>query len=294
MGKKATTVQQQIELLEDRGMRISNKPKAKEYLLDIGYYRLGLYWYHFENDHHQHTFKKNTHLKDIIKLYYLDVDLRNILSHYLYRIEVNFRTQVVYYISNHYPTSPTWFNDPKIVGQKFIEFLPKIYNDYFKKYNTPIKKHHKKYINDRYAPAWKTLEFFTFGQIFRLYKNILNEDLQEKIAGLYGIENLAVFKNHLQALINIRNICSHSNVLFDYNQPHGIRKIPHKDYVLKGRNQTSLNASFHLILFMLSKVSQNRADDLKMKLETVFADISENHVLKEIVDNQICLDLFDQ
>lgn len=293
MGKKATTIDRQIELLENRGMTIKEKQKAKEYLLDIGYYRLGLYWYHFENDHHRHTFKANTQLRDIIKLYYLDVDLRNILSHYLYRIEVNFRTQVVYHISNHYLDSPTWFNDPKIVGPQFLKILPNIYDDYFKKYNAPIKKHHEKYINDLYAPAWKTLEFFTFGQIFRLYKNLTNESLKKKIANLYGIKNLSVFKNHMQALINIRNICSHSNVLFDYNQPKGIRKTPHKDYVVKGRNQTSLNASLHLILFMLSKVSQNRANDLKIKLEDVFTTVSKNQILQEIVTDQIRLNLFD-
>jgi len=53
MGSKATTVEQQIQKLSDRGMVFENAneiEKAKEILLDIGYYRLGFYWNPFEID----------------------------------------------------------------------------------------------------------------------------------------------------------------------------------------------------------------------------------------------------
>ena len=48
MGEKATTVEKQINLLKDRGMTITDIEKAKEVLLDIGYYRLGFYWFPYE------------------------------------------------------------------------------------------------------------------------------------------------------------------------------------------------------------------------------------------------------
>lgn len=48
MGKIATSIDEQLELLEKRGMTLESKEKAKEYLLDIGYYRLGFYWHYFE------------------------------------------------------------------------------------------------------------------------------------------------------------------------------------------------------------------------------------------------------
>ncbi|MBD1429827.1 hypothetical protein [Sphingobacterium litopenaei] len=45
MGNKATTIDEQITLLRSRGMSIPDDQieKIKEYLLDIGYYRLGFY-----------------------------------------------------------------------------------------------------------------------------------------------------------------------------------------------------------------------------------------------------------
>src|SRR5690606_13827207 len=194
---------------------------------------------------------------------YFDVDLRNLLGKYLYRIEVHFRTQVVYHVSNYYPKSPTWFNDAKVVNEAFIYQLPIIYNDKFKAKNIPIRDHHAKYINDIYAPAWKTLEFFTFGQVFRVFRNLKEDKVKQEISNAYGIRDIEVLENHILGLINIRNICSHSGVLFDYNQPKGIRKIPCKRYKLKTRDQSNLNASIRLILFILSKVSQNRANDLE-------------------------------
>lgn len=52
MGKEiekfATTIEEQIELLRSRGMTFVNEEKVKENLLDIGYYRLGFYWFPFE------------------------------------------------------------------------------------------------------------------------------------------------------------------------------------------------------------------------------------------------------
>ena len=41
--KSATSIDVQIELLKERGMTFGDEKKAKENLLDIGYYRLGIY-----------------------------------------------------------------------------------------------------------------------------------------------------------------------------------------------------------------------------------------------------------
>ena len=61
-----------------------------EILLDIGYYRLGFYWNPFEINK-KHEFINGTNFSDVLHLYYLDVDLRNLLLKYIKRIEINFR-----------------------------------------------------------------------------------------------------------------------------------------------------------------------------------------------------------
>ncbi|MCL7987055.1 Abi family protein [Sphingobacterium sp. lm-10] len=290
MGNRATSVDEQIDLLKCRGMRIDDEEKAKEHLLDIGYYRLGFYWHYLQVDG-THDFIPGVCLEDVIRFYYFDVDLRNLLGKYLYRIEVHFRTQIVYHVSNHYQDSPTWFNDARVVRNDIISKLPIIYNDKFKINNKPIRDHHAKYINDIYAPAWKTLEFFTFGQMFRLFKSLKEDSVKKEIASVYEIRDIEVLKNHILALINIRNICSHSGVLFDYNQPVGIKRIPDRRYRLKTRNQTNLNASIRLILFVLSKVSENRGDELLESLKVLIDGVRGHVVIEKIINEHIAFDI---
>ena len=69
MKKMATNIDEQIALLEQRGMSIADKEKARECLLDIGYFRLGFYWFPFEktyprktNRTHEFKFPKKHHI----------------------------------------------------------------------------------------------------------------------------------------------------------------------------------------------------------------------------------------
>ena len=110
--KKATTIDEQIALLKSRGMVIDDVKKVKENLFDIGYFRLGFYWF---------PFTSGANFDWAIKLYYFDFDLRNILLRYISRIEVNFRTSVVYLTSNEYKDNPCWYVDPTIIKKEILE-----------------------------------------------------------------------------------------------------------------------------------------------------------------------------
>lgn len=120
--KRATTIDEQIAILRNRGLIIANEHKAKEHLLDIGYFRLGFYCFPFEKDYPQkvnrtHIYNEGTIFEDVVKLYYFDFDLRNLLMRYINRIEINFRTYLTYSVSNKYKDSPTWFADPAIMNK---------------------------------------------------------------------------------------------------------------------------------------------------------------------------------
>lgn len=47
--KKAYTIEQQIARLKSNGMTFDNEEKAKEILLDVGYYRLGFYSFPYKS-----------------------------------------------------------------------------------------------------------------------------------------------------------------------------------------------------------------------------------------------------
>lgn len=285
MGKSATTVYEQISLLKSRGL-ILDLPddKVKEILLDIGYYRLGFYWNPFEIDA-EHHFMEGSKFSDVVALYYLDVDLRNTLLKCLNRIEINFRTRVIYTVSNHYKDSPTWFASNSVVSQWFIKSLNHYYDDKFKNNNKAIKGHHKKYINDRYAPAWKTLEFFSFGTILTLFKALKNIELKASMANHYNIQNLKKFINHFEIILLIRNICAHGGLLFDFKTPKGISFIPELNFHKEDRH--SLDAVIKLISFYLGKISKTRKREFVKHIYNILTEKSLSPKIKTIIETKM-------
>lgn len=285
MGQRATTLDQQIELLRGRGMTISDEIKAKEVLLDVGYYRLGFYWFPFEetvanNAPRTHGFVGDVDFDDVVKLYYFDYALRNMLLKYITRIEVNFRTYLVYTISNEFKDCPTWFVNPAIVGKNYIRnFDKEVYTPNFKR-NKVIARHHRIHINDRYAPAWKTLEFMTLGSIIALYKSLNDVELKKTISRHFGITYTNVFENHMDVVRCVRNTCAHGGVLYDIALHPLIRRGPAG---IKGYEDRKLYGALKVIRYLLGKVSENRAYDFDRELKELVEKYVITEELKEIV-----------
>lgn len=286
MGNIATTIDEQIELLSKRGMSFDgfNNQKIKEILLDIGYYRLGFYWHPFEIDK-KHNLKNGTQFNDVVELYYFDVNLRNILIKALNRIEINFKTKLTYHVSNKYKNSPTWFVDKKVMSTLFINNFDSFYNKDFKNNNQPIKKHHKKYINDKYAPAWKTLEFLTFGTILKIYENLSDNDIKELISMEYGINNVGIFINYMKTIKFIRNECAHGGILFDIATPKGISYF--KSIQFNPNCRHKLDSCIRVILYFLNVISCNRCDESKIEINQLIDKKLKNLTIKNILEDKI-------
>lgn len=285
MGQIATSISEQIQKLKDRGMVFDGEePKIKEHLLDIGYYRLGFYWKPFEIDEN-HTFQEGTRFSDVITLYYLDVDLRNILNKYLTRFEINFRTKLVYYVSNKYKNSPTWFADDSVVNKEFITNLNKIYDEKFKINNKIIKNHHKKYINHIYAPAWKTLEFFTFGTNLNLYRNLREKDIKKRISNAFEIENPEKFQIVIGAMLELRNACAHGDVLYDFNLPMGLPNFSVFGFV--GSDRQSIFACYKVLNYLVQSISVNRQKQLESEINELLNNHKENGVIQRMIETKM-------
>lgn len=128
MAKSATTIDQQLALLKSRGLTVNDADKAREILLDIGYYRLGFYMFPFEKSYPElrnrsHEYVEGASFEDAVNLYYFDFDLRLLLLRYLNRIEIAFRTSLIYNLSNKYNSNPVWFVSPAVVNRPYAHEL---------------------------------------------------------------------------------------------------------------------------------------------------------------------------
>lgn len=285
MAGVATSIENQIKKLRKRGMVLDEpEDKIKEILLDIGYYRLGFYWHPFEIDV-DHNFKEGTKFSTVIDLYYLDVDLRYLLIKYINRLELNFRTNLIYWASMHYDDNAIWYTDPAIMADKYLKDIKSHYNKNFKKKNIQISKHHAKYPEDRYAPCWKTFEYYTFGSIVKVYEHIKDQDVRKVIAEQYNLKKPHKLQNFLDTLVFVRNSCAHSGVIFDLHIDEGVSGVPgvkfNNDY------SHSLDSAIKALLYLMDNISSNRKNDLEKKLISLLNKFVVNDVIKDIIEKKL-------
>lgn len=201
---------------------------------------------------------------------------------YINRIEINFRTYLTYFVSNKYIDSPTWFADPAVMNAQYANtFETKVYDETFKA--TPIiKRHHQHHINDKFAPAWKTIEFMTFGSILKLYSNLKSEIIKSQIAKHYGIKSVNVFLNYMETIKVIRNTCAHGGVLFDISLPLSIKNGPAG--ILDNNQKNNLKGAILVITYILKQISENRANEMETQISQLLSRNKDRKPVKEIIE----------
>lgn len=285
MAGVATSVENQMKKLRKRGMDLDmDDEKIKEILLDIGYYRLGFYWHPFEIDK-DHNFAKGTKFSTVIDLYYLDVDLRYLLIKYINRLELNFRTNLIYWVSTHYDDNAIWYTDPAIMAEVYLKDIKSHYNKNFKKKNIQISKHHIKYPKDKYAPCWKTFEYYTFGSIVKVFEHIIDQDVRKEVAVQYNIKKPDKLQNFLDTLVFVRNSCAHSGVIFDLHIDEGVSGIPGVKF--NNNYSHSLDAAIKALLYLMDNISSTRKNELEKKLIKLLSKFEDNGVIKDIIENKL-------
>ena len=93
--KPALTFEQQIELLENRGLQFPDKDKAAHYLSNISYYRLSAYMLPLKIQG-QERFQDGVVFDDVLQLYIFDREFRLLIFDVVEKLEVAFRTQMSY------------------------------------------------------------------------------------------------------------------------------------------------------------------------------------------------------
>ena len=226
--KPATTIQEQIEQLKQRGLIIEPQDNATHYLSHISYYRLAGYWWPMQDDKNNHHFKINSRFADVIALYNFDRELRLILFDIIEKIEISLRTKLIYHLSHEF--DPWWFQNTAIFQnvRELSQTLAVIDEEITRSKDIFIKEHLKKHKDDgRFPPGWKTLELTSFGSLSKLYGN-LKQTVKSKdtIAMDFGTVNHTYLPSWLQSISQIRNYCAHHSRLWNKNLPGRPKLLP--------------------------------------------------------------------
>lgn len=216
--KPAKTLDDQAQLLLDRGLKDISKTDLIQKLASINYYRLRGYTYPYQDNTDPNTpFIASNSWDTIWSDYVLDSHLRSFLFECISHIEIALKTQLTLNMSlGHEPTWYTekdYFYDKKNFSSDFSELLKN-----WARAKEKFKEHYENdYNSAKLPPSWIIFETTTFGIMSKYYGNLDNSITEkDKIAQHFGFPHgcSAHLKSWLQNINIIRNICAHHSRLF--------------------------------------------------------------------------------
>ncbi len=222
--KTPSSVEEQITILESRGLIITDKQKSINILKEIGYYRFSGYTLFFEevdgSNKRTHKFYKDTKFNDIYKLYFLDKKLRQSIFNIVTELEIYFKSKIIDSLSTL--TNNTFvLYDKSIINDsnqgnitKYNNLLNSL-NSYITKSDETFIKHYQKWYKEYpQLPIWMSIELMTFGGVSTLY-SILKPEYTKSIrieSGKIGHKDLLSW---LHSITYIRNLCAHNCRIFN-------------------------------------------------------------------------------
>jgi len=211
--KPATTHEEQVELLQSRGMSFSDKDKACFYLQHINYYRLGAYWLPFEVDPINHTFKVGTNFETVLELYNFDRSLRLLVMDAIERIEISVRTSWTYHIGHNHGSHAHLDKKLAFNKKRFGENIGTMEKE-VKRADEVFVRHAEKKYKEQLPAIWIVSEVISLGLLSKLYANLKPMQTRSEIARAYNLDE-KVLGSWLHHLTHVRNTCAHHSRLWN-------------------------------------------------------------------------------
>lgn len=143
--KQPINVEEQVALLQNRGLVIEDIATAKLQLLNISYFRIASYLRYMEEDRQFHHYKLGSTFEQAIDLYLFDKELRQLIFKAIQDIEISLRTKMIQVFSMEH--GAFWFMDASLFkNADFYEgCLDNIKKEVSRSNEDFIKEHSEKY-----------------------------------------------------------------------------------------------------------------------------------------------------
>lgn len=211
--KPPLNIEQQIELLESRGLDIPDQEQAAHYLYHLNYYRLSGYMLPFQEGA-DHQFQKDTKFEQILNLYLFDRKLRLLLMDAIERIEVSVRTQWAYHLAHQYGSHAHLNPDLFQNTGKYDRSIRTLEKEFRRSHETFINHYRTTYAEPEMPPLWVVCEIMSLGHLSSFYQNIKQPSDRNLIAREYGLDE-KVLTSFLHHLSHVRNLCAHHSRIWN-------------------------------------------------------------------------------
>lgn len=230
--KTFKSLDEQIDILQSKGLIINDIPYAKEILLRENYFFISGYRLLFVESVTNKLYLPGTTFDELYSMFQFDRHIRNIIFKNLLIIENNVKSIMSYTLSSKFGIRENDYLNPK----NFINDKSKRrqIDDLLRKMKRQIRVNGGQnsatlHFMDNYGfvPLWVAVKVLSFGIVSELY-SILKIDEQEAIANDLHVskDNLI---NYLPILSNFRNLCAHEDILYDHKAQRSIDNTIYHD-----------------------------------------------------------------
>lgn len=213
--KPPLKISDQIKLLESRGLIIKDKIKAEKYLSNISYYRFSAYLYPFK-DLATDKFADGTTFEKVLDLYLFDRELRLLIFDAVERIEIAFRTQLIYQPAM--VGGAFWFQDASNFDDvgRMNEHNYQLENEIERSSEVFIEHFKTKYKEEDVPPVWMSFEVLSLGLLSKFYQNLkFSSQAKKDIAKHFGLNESLILQSWIRSITYVRNICAHHSRLWN-------------------------------------------------------------------------------
>ena len=273
-----TSFEDQLTLLQQRGMIVEDKDKALHYLSKLGYYRLSGYFYPFRqfdgSGRRADCFAEATYFNDVLALYMFDKALRVLAMDALERIEVAVKVEVAYLLGKHHALAhedPTFFQKDSVNFQhaKWLSNYQKLLNrekqknDVKSERQSSFVQHHMHHY-DGALPIWVGCEVWDFGTLSNLFRG-LEFKYSDQIAKKYGIHSGKALSSFLYTFNTVRNISAHHGRLWNRGIVGRASLAAIKGPQWKRLNNEQAFTAFCLMQWMMQNICPNSEWKIRVK-----------------------------
>ncbi len=278
--KQFKSLDEQIEILKNKGLIITDEKLAKEVLFRENYFFLSGYRHVFMKSNRDRTFLAGTTFEELYSLFLFDRNFRYILFKNLLVVENNMKSMISYQLSKKYGYREKEYLNPK----NFVKDSSKTkqINDLLRKMKRQIRANGAQhsatlhYIsNYGYIPLWVLVKVLSFGIVTELFA-ILKEEDQLALAKEYNVSvhELVVY---LPILSNYRNLCAHEDIVYENKTQVAIEDCIYHKLLnidkMDGEYIYGKNDVFALIIILKRMLSQyefsNMIDEMNRSIKNL-------------------------
>ncbi len=215
--KTFKTLDEQIDILVNKGLVVADVEATKSILLRENYFFLSGYRHLFMDPIDNKRYLEGTTFKELYSMFLFDRQIRNIIFKNILIVENNLKSILAYVMSKNHGFKENNYLNPN----NFVRDSRKNrqINDLIRKMKRQISVNGKQHtatahyiINYGYIPLWVVVKVLSFGIVGELYTILQYQD-QKEIADVFGV-SIKNMVDYLPILANYRNLCAHEDICY--------------------------------------------------------------------------------